>query len=248
MPAPPDGPLVLLVATEVSLFVPFTRALRRAGIRTDVVPGAATARERLRSAAPSLVIVDVRPEAPEWAEACRDALACEAASVVAIVGRDDTGRVTLPEGVERIVRPFGFEQVAARVHRLLTGPARPPVGPVLVGDLLVDLERGRALLAGEPLQLARKELALLLRLAREAGRVVTRRDLMHSVWGEDRFQATHTLDVHVRRLRRKLGDDPAATRYVHTVRGVGFRLGEEAAEQRAAPRQPAGHAPPDRPS
>ncbi|HEX4806773.1 MAG TPA: helix-turn-helix domain-containing protein, partial [Conexibacter sp.] len=85
----------------------------------------------------------------------------------------------------------------------------------------------RAWLDGEELQLARKELDLLVRLMREAGRVVTREDLMADVWDVNWFGSTKTLDVHVGWLRRKLGDDPAAPRFIHTVRGVGFRFASD---------------------
>ena len=73
-------------------------------------------------------------------------------------------------------------------------------------------------------ELTRKEFDLLTRLAEDAGRVVTRETLMSDVWDMNWFGSTKTLDVHIALLRRKLGDDPAAPRYIHTVRGVGFRL------------------------
>ena len=85
------------------------------------------------------------------------------------------------------------------------------------------------MLDGAPLDLSRKEFDLLARLMRDAGRVVTREDLMSDVWDENWFGSTKTLDVHVGFLRRKLGDDPATPRFLHTVRGVGFRFAGEAA-------------------
>ena len=88
----------------------------------------------------------------------------------------------------------------------------------------------RATLDGEELELARKEFDLLAELSRNAGRVVTREHLMARVWDENWFGPTRTLDVHVGMLRKKLGDDPSSPRFIHTVRGVGFRL--EAGEER----------------
>jgi DNA-binding response OmpR family regulator len=78
--------------------------------------------------------------------------------------------------------------------------------------------------AGEELGLTRKEFDLLARLARDPGNVVSREDLMADVWDENWFGSTKTLDVHIGFLRRKLGDDAAAPRYLRTVRGVGFQL------------------------
>ena len=93
-----------------------------------------------------------------------------------------------------------------------------------IGDLEVDERSRRASLDGSPIPLTLKEFDLLARLVREAGRVVRREDLMSDVWDENWFGSMKTLDVHISTLRRKIGDDPSQSRYLHTVRGVGFRL------------------------
>ena len=82
------------------------------------------------------------------------------------------------------------------------------------------------------MSLTRKEFDLLERLVRDAGRVVTREDLMSEIWDVNWFGSTKTLDVHIGWLRKKLGDDPVDSRYIHTVRGVGFRF---AAPEEVAP-------------
>ncbi len=129
-----------------------------------------------------------------------------------------------------VVKPFSGAEVIARIRAILrrsAAPAEggePPPGPVTVGDLNVDFAARRAHLGGTELQLSRKEFDLLAELIRHAGRVVTREQLMDRVWDENWFGSTKTLDVHVRWLRQKLGDDPAEPRFVHTVRGVGFRF------------------------
>ena len=93
-----------------------------------------------------------------------------------------------------------------------------------IGPLRMDAGARRVWLDGEELQLSRKEYDLLAELVAHAGEVVTREDLMARVWDENWFGSTKTLDVHVGWLRRKLGDDPRSPRFVHTVRGVGFRF------------------------
>ena len=93
-----------------------------------------------------------------------------------------------------------------------------------IGALTVDFRARRATLDGSELQLSRKEFDLLGELVRNAGLVVSREDLMDRVWDENWFGSTKTLDTHVGLLRRKLGDEPGAPRYLHTVRGVGFRF------------------------
>jgi DNA-binding response OmpR family regulator len=129
-----------------------------------------------------------------------------------------------------VVKPFSGAEVIARIRAILRratpapGAEEEPPGPVSVGELEVDAASRRAHLAGAELQLSRKEFDLLTELIRHAGRVVTREQLMDRVWDENWFGSTKTLDVHIRWLRQKLGDDPADPRYLHTVRGVGFRF------------------------
>ena len=101
-----------------------------------------------------------------------------------------------------------------------------------VGALQLDPDRRSVSLAGSALELTRKEYELLHVLIREAGSVVSRERLLDEVWYVNWFGSTKTLDVHVSALRRKLGDDSVAPRYIHTVRGVGFRFAAaEEAEQ-----------------
>jgi DNA-binding response OmpR family regulator len=88
----------------------------------------------------------------------------------------------------------------------------------------MNLETHTAERAGEPLDLTVKEFELLRVLLERAGKLVRRNELVHEVWDPAWFGSTKTLDVHVSALRKKLGDDPTAPRYIHTVRGVGFRF------------------------
>jgi DNA-binding response OmpR family regulator len=127
-----------------------------------------------------------------------------------------------------VVKPFSARELVARIRAVLrrTEAVAEPAGDevVRVGPLVVDAARRVASVGGEALELSRKEFEILELLAREAGRVVTRERMLEEVWDTTWFGSTKTLDVHVSALRRKLGDDPARPRYIHTVRGVGFRL------------------------
>ncbi|MGZ4245741.1 MAG: winged helix-turn-helix domain-containing protein, partial [Solirubrobacteraceae bacterium] len=127
-----------------------------------------------------------------------------------------------------VVKPFAVGEVIARIRAVLRRGrvARTSQPQVEVGELSIDSAARRAFLGGRELELTRKEFDLLNRLAQEPGRVVTRETLMSDVWDENWFGSTKTLDVHIGWLRRKLSDDPSAPRYIHTVRGVGFRLGD----------------------
>ena len=101
-----------------------------------------------------------------------------------------------------------------------------PAAPVdvVVGPLRVELGSRRVFLSGEELALSRKEFDLLAELVAHAGEVVSREDLISRVWDENWFGSTKTLDVHIGWLRGKLGDDASSPRFLHTVRGVGFRF------------------------
>jgi len=129
-----------------------------------------------------------------------------------------------------VVKPFSVAEVAARIRAVLrraaTGhtPDAPVPTRVAIGDLEIDAATRSATLHGADLGLTRKEFDLLVRLAQDAGRVVSREDLMADVWDENWFGSTKTLDVHVGFLRRKLGDDATDPRFLRTVRGVGFLL------------------------
>jgi DNA-binding response OmpR family regulator len=97
-------------------------------------------------------------------------------------------------------------------------------GPLVVGELEIDMPARRAWFRGAELELTTKEFDLLALLARNAGTVVTREEIMTTVWDEHWFGPTKTLDVHISWLRKKLGEDAASSRYITTVRGVGFRF------------------------
>jgi DNA-binding response OmpR family regulator len=128
-----------------------------------------------------------------------------------------------------VVKPFSAREVAARVRAVLRRAAAPAhaapaaqEGAVEVGDVRLDPATRSVTRDGQTVEVTRKEFELLRLLMASAGTVVTRERLIDEVWDTNWFGSTKTLDVHVSGLRRKLGDDSAAPRYIHTVRGVGF--------------------------
>ena len=125
-----------------------------------------------------------------------------------------------------VVKPFSGDEVIARIRAILRRAERDDGRSAPIRDRRAARSIRRAA-RGVPRRgavLTRKEFDLLERLVRDAGRVVTREDLMSEIWDENWFGSTKTLDVHIGWLRKKLGDDPADPRYIHTVRGVGFRF------------------------
>ena len=126
-----------------------------------------------------------------------------------------------------VVKPFGTEQIAARIRAVLRRAGATAAGgpsALRVGELVIDERTRVATLAGRPLELARKEFDLLLLLASRAGEVVTKREALAEVWQQAYGGAERTVDVHLSWLRRKLGESAAEPRYLHSVRGVGIRL------------------------
>ena len=238
------GPRILFVEDEPSIAEPFTRALVRAGFETTTVGTAAGALETAAQIDPDLVLLDLTLPDGDGREVCRELRRRGDVPIVMLTARGtETDRIVgLELGADDyVVKPFSGAEVIARIRAVLRRTGAAAVGGAAdgrrgnaetddvlrSGPLEVDAGARRVWLDGEELQLARKELDLLVRLMREAGRVVTREDLMTDVWDVNWFGSTKTLDVHVGWLRRKLGDDPAAPRFIHTVRGVGFRFASD---------------------
>lgn len=124
-----------------------------------------------------------------------------------------------------VVKPFSPREVVARVRALLRrAGVRHTVSS---GTLMLDLRTRRAALAGEALELSKLEYDLLSTFAQHPGLVWTRERLLERVWGHDFSSTSRVVDVHVTALRRKLGDDADAPRYIETVRGIGYRFKED---------------------
>jgi two-component system alkaline phosphatase synthesis response regulator PhoP len=129
-----------------------------------------------------------------------------------------------------LTKPFEFIELMARIGALLRrserGSARAAMNTLEFGDVCVDFRSAEATRAGEPVQLSAKELELLRYLGQNPGAVLSRDELLDSVWGYDAMPTTRTVDVHIARLRQKLEADPAAPEFILTVRGWGYKLAD----------------------
>jgi two-component system response regulator RegX3 len=222
---------VLLVEDERSISGPLADALEREGFDATVAATAAEALERARQVEPDLVLLDLMLPDGSGFDVCRELRSERDVPIVMLTARgDEADRIVgLELGADDyVVKPFSAREVIARVRAVLRRTsASPPdqaARPIEIGDLQLDPGRRSVALDGSELELSRKEFELLHRLMRDAGSVVTREQLIEDVWDMNWFGSTKTLDVHVSSLRRKLDDDPAEPRYLHTVRGVGFRF------------------------
>jgi two-component system alkaline phosphatase synthesis response regulator PhoP len=126
-----------------------------------------------------------------------------------------------------LTKPFEPPELLARVEALLRRVRKqglPAVATFQFGDVAIDFERGDAVKGGSPIALAAKEFELLRYLVNRRGKVVSREELLESVWEYQPGVSSRTLDVHIAWLRQKLEDNPATPKHIHTVRGVGYRF------------------------
>ncbi len=227
--APSSGGRVLLVEDEASISEPFSNALVREGFVPVIAATAAEARAALQEGDPDIVLLDLMLPDGDGRELARELRARSQVPIIMLTARgSEIDRVVgLELGADDyVVKPFAAAEVIARIRAVLRRSRQhePARTRLTVGDVEVDIAARRVWLSGAELTLTRKEFDLLARLARSAGEVVSREDLMSDVWDENWFGSTKTLDVHMTALRRKLGEDPAAPRHIQTVRGVGFRF------------------------
>lgn len=216
---------ILIVEDEASIADPFARLLEREGFEAVV---AGTAVEGLRAARtnpPDLVVLDLALPDGDGRDVCRTLRSESDVPVIMLTARGtELDRVVgLELGADDyVVKPFSAMEVIARIRAVLrrTSNAPRPTETIRVKDVEVDVAAHRVTLSGVELDLSRKEFDLLAELATHAGEVVTREDLMDRVWDENWFGSTKTLDVHIGKLRSKLGDPT----YIVTIRGVGFRF------------------------
>jgi two-component system response regulator RegX3 len=222
---------ILLIEDEQSISEPLERALGREGFDVVTAATAADGRERFSEQAPDLVLLDVMLPDGDGRDLLREIRASSRTPVVMLTARDEEVERVL--GLELgaddyVTKPFSAAELAARVRAVLrrTDAPRAVADRRLLeaGDVLMDLDKHLVTRNGDPVELTVKEYELLRMLLENAGRVVRREQLFREVWDTSWLGSTKTLDVHVSAIRRKLGDDPAAPRYVHTVRGVGFRF------------------------
>jgi two-component system response regulator RegX3 len=222
---------ILLVEDEESITAPLSEALSREGFEPVIAGSAAEALELAGSHLPDLVLLDLGLPDGSGLDVCRELRSRSAVPIIMVTARgEETDRIVgLEVGADDyVVKPFSAREVVARIRAVLrrtAAPAPTPLGEVVeLGSVRVDRARRSATLGGEQLELSRKEFDLLQLLVDNAGTVVKRERLIDEVWDTNWFGSTKTLDVHVSALRKKLGDDPSTPRYIHTVRGVGFRF------------------------
>lgn len=221
-------PSVFIVEDDIEIRELASRALVADG---NEVESQATAMESLRAIVdkpPDLIVLDLGLPDLDGADLLRLIRAVSEVPVIVATARDGEDEIVrlLDAGAdEYVVKPYSGPELAARVRALL----RRLVGDggiqrFDVGELSIDTRSREVRLAGQRIELNRKEFDILAHLAQHAGEVVTRQDLFAAVWRQPFGGADRTIDVHISWLRRKLGESASEPCYLHTIRGVGLKL------------------------
>jgi two-component system OmpR family response regulator len=221
---------VLLAEDEPEMAALLTAALRAEGLAVDVVSSVEEGRAALSIARYRLVVLDRRLDDGDGLELLRDLGAAPGrAAVLVLSALDDAGErvVGLNAGADDYLgKPFDSDELRARIRAALRrcGPT-VQAAPIRCGRLAYLPDTRELMLAGEPLELRRREAALLEALMQRVRRVVQRATLINEVYGFDEEPASNTMDAHISRLRRKL-DELDAQVQIHAVRGIGYVLDE----------------------
>ena len=222
---------ILIVEDEINIATPVKTYLEKAGFDVDHALTGADALRLMEATPPNLIVLDLNLPDIDGLEVCRRIRATSQVPIIMVTARDDDidKIVGLEVGADDyLTKPFNVRELVARVKAILrrAPTAAQPIGGVLThGGVSIDRGRHEVLLNGEIVQLAPKEFDLLWALLAERGNVLTRDQLLERVWGYTFAGDTRTVDVHVRQLRRKLGDDCP----VVTVWGVGYKVGDDVA-------------------
>jgi len=229
----PAGLRALGVDDEPPLVKVVSRYLEREGFEVASAGDGEHAIALARELDPDVIVLDLMLPGIDGIEACRQIRSFSDAYIVMLTARvEEIDRIVgLSTGADDYVtKPFSPGELMARVRAMLRRPrpsrAQEPLGARRFGDLEIDPQAREVRLAGEPIELTKLEFDLLDALSAEPRVVFSRERLLERVWGGEWFGDDHVVDVHIANLRTKLSDDPRNPRYVRTVRGVGYRMGE----------------------
>ncbi|GAA3156038.1 response regulator transcription factor [Blastococcus jejuensis] len=222
---------VLVVEDEESFSDALSYMLRREGFDAVVAGTGPDALAEFDRGGADIVLLDLMLPGLSGTEVCRALRSRSAVPIIMLTAKDSEidKVVGLELGADDYVtKPYSARELVARIRAVLRrrGEAgeTPAEGVLEAGPVRMDVERHVVSVDGELVALPLKEFDLLEFLLRNAGRVLTRGQLIDRVWGSDYVGDTKTLDVHVKRLRAKLEPDPANPKYLLTVRGLGYKL------------------------
>ncbi|MCU1455090.1 MAG: DNA-binding response regulator [Acidimicrobiales bacterium] len=223
---------ILVVEDEESFVDALTVGLQREGFRVQVARDGAQALAMFDAVDPDLVLLDVMLPKVSGIDVCRELRSRSKVPIIMVTakGSEIDTVVGLEVGADDYVtKPYRLRELVARVRAVLR---RSPLDVIrddrdgealAVGDVSLDPDRHEVVIRGDPVTLPLKEFELLELLLENAGRVLTRETLIDRIWGLDYVGDTKTLDVHVKRLRAKVEEDPSSPSRIVTIRGLGYK-------------------------
>jgi two-component system response regulator RegX3 len=222
---------ILIVEDEPSLSEPLAFLLRREGYDIEVTEDGRSALAAFDRAGADLVLLDLMLPGLSGTEVCRELRAQSSVPIIMLTAKDS--EVDIVVGLELgaddyVTKPYSSRELLARIRAVLRRRSEVDEtddhGVVEVGTVRMDTERHSVTVRGTEVAMPLKEFELLELLMRNAGRVLTRGQLIDRVWGSDYFGDTKTLDVHIKRIRSKIEDEPSDPTLLLTVRGLGYRF------------------------
>ncbi len=222
---------MLIVEDEPALASSLSYSLRKSGFNVVTAADGVAALQEARRVQPDIIVLDLMLPKIDGLEVCRRIRVSSAVPILMLTAKSEEldKVVGLEVGADDyMTKPFGMRELTARLGALLrrTGAGGEGFGGDRVGGGEIELDaRGRtALRAGVEVPLKPREFDLVFFLAKHAGQVFRREQLLERVWGYEFFGGSRTVDVHVRWLREKLEADPAHPRHILTIRGVGYKF------------------------
>jgi len=223
---------VLIVEDEPSLAEPLAFLLRKEGFEVDISEDGPSALDHFETVGADIVLLDLMLPGMSGTEVCKQLRQKSSVPVIMVTARDSEidKVVGLEIGADDYVtKPYSARELIARIRAVLRrgGEAdeTEELDAVLAaGPVRMDVERHVVTVGGDEVTMPLKEFELLEFLLRNAGRVLTRQQLIERVWGADYVGDTKTLDVHVKRLRAKVEQDPGKPKHLVTVRGLGYKI------------------------
>jgi two-component system response regulator RegX3 len=221
---------ILIVEDEPSLSDPLSFLLQREGYETEIAGDGRAALTVFDRAGADLVLLDLMLPGLPGTEVCKELRARSSVPIIMLTAKDS--EVDIVVGLELgaddyVTKPYSSRELLARIRAVLRRRIElegDDEGVVEVGSVRMDVERHSVAVDGREVNMPLKEFELLELLLRNAGRVLTRGQLIDRVWGSDYFGDTKTLDVHIKRIRSKIEQNPSEPERLVTVRGLGYRF------------------------
>ena len=229
---------ILLVEDEASLSEPLAFLLQKEGYSVTIAEDGRRAVERFTQGEFNLVLLDLMLPELSGVEVCRAIRGTSQVPIIMLTAKDS--EVDIVVGLELgaddyVTKPYSSRELLARIKAVLRRQAPSEAGDdslLKSGHLMLDSDRHTLTVNGTMTAMPLKEFELLEYLMRNAGRVLTRGQIIDRIWGSDYFGDTKTLDVHIKRIRSRIEVDPANPELILTVRGLGYRF-EDASSERA---------------